>query len=307
MSGYLQGQLAILCINIVVAYSVFLPAASGQLNLGAAAFMIIGGYTSAWLNSMDGLILPMWFSVPAAAVATGAVGFLVAFPILRTRGVYMVLATLAFAEVVAGITLNLEFVGAAAGYPVDSHAGLEFLVPVTVGVVLFCVYLMSTRLGLAMRSIHDDENVATLFGVNVRASQVAAFAIGAAIGGLAGAMYGHEYNYVEVQNFNVLFSIFVLLYVLLGGTQTVLGPLVGALFFTAIPELLRYLADKTGWEFVGDSRFAVFGALIVLMMTIRPEGIVTRTGLERLAALLRPSRARAAPGASPGASPGAAE
>jgi branched-chain amino acid transport system permease protein len=202
---------------------------------------------------------------------------------------------------VAGITLNLEVVGAAAGYPVDSHAGLEFLVPVTVGVVLFCVYLMSTRLGLAMRSIHDDENVATLFGVNVRASRVAAFAIGAAIGGLAGAMYGHEYNYIEVQNFNVLFSIFVLLYVLLGGTQTVLGPLVGALFFTAIPELLRYLADTTGWEFVGDSRFAVFGALIVLMMTIRPEGVVTRTGLERLAGLLRPSRARAAPGASPGA------
>ncbi len=282
MSGYLSAQIAILCINIVVAYSVFLPAASGQLNLGAAGFVIIGGYVGAWLNSLDGLGMEMWLSIPLAALATGIVGIAISFPILRTRGVYMVLATLAFAEVVAGITLNLEVVGAAAGYPVDSHADLELLVPVSIGVVVFCVYLMSTRLGLAMRSIHDDEHVSTLFGVNVRLSQVAAFAVGAAIGGLGGALYGHYYNYIEVQNFNVLFSIYVLLYVLFGGTQTAFGPLVGALFFTAIPELLRYIAENTGWSLIADGRFAVFGALIVLMMVVRPEGVVTRTMLDRL-------------------------
>jgi branched-chain amino acid transport system permease protein len=281
VSGYLSAQLAILCINVVVAYAIFLPAASGQLNLGAAGFMIIGSYTSAWLNSsFDGLGLSMWISIPLAALATGAVGFLISFPILRTRGVYMVLATFAFAEVVAGITLNLEVVGAAAGFPVDDHAALDVLVPVCLAVILFCVYLFSTRLGLAMRSIHDDETVAQLFGINVRLSQVAAFTIGAAIGGLAGALYGHHYSYIEVQNFNVLFSIYVLLYVLLGGTQTVLGPLVGALFFTAIPEFLRYIADTTGWELIAEARFAVFGALIVLMMVVRPEGVVTRTMLE---------------------------
>lgn len=282
MSGYLSAQIAILCINIVVAYSVFLPAASGQLNLGAAGFVIIGGYVGAWLNSADGLGMDMWMSIPLAALAAGIVGFAISFPILRTRGVYMVLATLAFAEVVAGITLNLEVVGAAAGYPVDSHADLELLVPASIGVVVFCVYLMSTRLGLAMRSIHDDENVSTLFGVNVRLSQVAAFAVGAAIGGLGGALYGHYYNYIEVQNFNVLFSIYVLLYVLLGGTQTAFGPLVGALFFTAIPEILRFVAENTGWSLIADGRFAVFGALIVLMMVVRPEGVVTRTMLDRL-------------------------
>lgn len=283
MSGYLSAQVAILCINIIVAYAVFLPAASGQLNLGAAAFMIIGGYVSAWLNSaLDGAGLAMWIAVPGAALATGIVGFLVAFPILRTRGVYMVLATLAFAEVVAGITLNLEVVGAAAGFPVDSHADLSVLIPVAAGVFLFCVYLMSTRLGLAMRAVHDDETVARLFGVNVRLAQVTAFAVGAAIGGIAGALYAHQYNYIEVQNFNVLFSIYVLLYVLFGGTQTVYGPLVGALFFTAIPELLRYLAEETGWTLIADGRFVVFGVLIVVMMAVRPEGVVTRTMLDRL-------------------------
>lgn len=283
MGGYLSTQLAILCINVVVAYAVFLPAASGQLNLGAAGFMIIGSYASAWLNSeVDGLGLAMWLSIPLGALATGVVGFIISFPILRTRGVYMVLATLAFAEVVAGITLNLEVVGAAAGFPVDSHANLRVLLPVSVAVMAFCVYLLSTRFGLNMRSIHDDETVAQLFGINVRLTQVAAFTIGATIGGLAGAMYGHYFNYIEVQNFNVLFSIFVLLYVLLGGTQTVLGPFIGALFFTAIPELLRYAADVTGWDLIAEARFAVFGALIVLMMVVRPEGVITRTMLERV-------------------------
>ena len=82
MSGYLSAQLAILCIKIVVAYSVFLPAASGQLNLGAAAFMIIGGYVGAWLNSFDGLGMAMWMSVPLAALATGAIGFVISFPMM---------------------------------------------------------------------------------------------------------------------------------------------------------------------------------------------------------------------------------
>ena len=131
MSGYLQAQLAILCLNVVIAYAVFLPAASGQLNLGAAAYMIIGSYLSAWLNSSEGLGLEIWLSIPAATLATGFVGLLVSFPILRTRGVYMVLATLAFAEMVAGITLNLEVVGAAAGFPVDTHAGLGLLISAT--------------------------------------------------------------------------------------------------------------------------------------------------------------------------------
>ncbi len=283
MSSYLTGIIAIYCLNVIVAYSVFLPATSGQLNLGAAAFMIIGAYTGAYLNSADdGLNWAMIYSVPVAAVVTGIIGFLISFPILRTRGVYMILATFAFAEVVAGIVLNLEVVGGAAGFPVSSHAELEVLLPVTIGVVLFGFYLMSTRLGLAMRSIHDDENVAVLFGVNSRTVRVIAFTIGAMIGGLAGALYGHQYDYIEVQNWGILFSIYVLLYVLIGGTQTPWGPLIGALFFTAIPELLRLFADSTGWTLIGDARFAVFGALIVLMMVVRPEGLITRTFLELL-------------------------
>ena len=281
MSGYLESQLIILCLNVIYAYGIFLPAASGQLNLGAAGFITIGAYASAWFNASG---VPMFLAIPAAMVFAATIGFVIAFPILRTRGVYMVLATFAFAEVVAGLIINLEFLGAAAGYPVDSHADYLVVLPVTILVVLLCFFLMSTRLGLAMRSIHDDEAVATLFGVDVRLAKVAVFTIGAALMSLGGALYAHHYNYIETQTFNVLVSIYILLYVLLGGTQTAWGPLVGAAFFTIVPEALRQIATASGQAWIAESRFIFFGAIIVLMMVFRPEGLVTRTMIDRIAA-----------------------
>jgi branched-chain amino acid transport system permease protein len=132
---------------------------------------------------------------------------------------------------------------------------------------------MATRFGLAMRSINDDEAAAVLMGVNVRAVQVAAFTIGGAVVGLSGALYAHNFSFVEAQYFNSFLSIYVLLFVLIGGVQTAWGPLVGTLFFTLLPELMR----------VGGSwRYVVFGAAIVIMMTIRPQGMVTRAVIDAL-------------------------
>jgi branched-chain amino acid transport system permease protein len=280
--GELSAILAILCINVIYAYGVYLPAASGQLNLGAAGFITIGAYAGAWLNSGDGLGLPALVAVPIAVLYTALIGFVISFPILRTRGVYMVLATFAFAEVIGGVMINLEFVGGAAGTPVDAHANLSVLAPVALGVAMFCYVLMATRFGLAMRSIHDDENVATLFGVNALMTRVAAFTVGGAIMGLGGALYGQYFNYIEAQQFNVLLSIYILLYVLMGGTQTAWGPLVGAVFFTAVPELIRQFGKLVEVKWIEDSRFVAFGVLIVAMMVFRPEGLVTRTLLERV-------------------------
>lgn len=271
MSGYWAGIIAILCFNIVVAYSVFLPAASGQLNLGAAGFVAIGAYTSGYGSTDMGL--PMWLAIAFGAAVTGLVAFLISFPILRTRGVYMVLATFAFAEVVQGIYINLEIFGAAAGYPVAAFADLNVIVPLTIGVVVFVFFLMTTRLGLTMRAVHDDEPVASLFGVNTRLTQITAFTLGGVVAGIGGAIWAHNFNYVEIQNFNILLSIFVLLYVLIGGTQTAFGPLIGAVFFTLMPEALR-VSDE--W------RFVFFGILIILMMVVRPEGLITRTMVDRV-------------------------
>lgn len=296
MSGYLEAQVVILCISVVYAYGVYLPASSGQLNLGAAGFITLGAYCSAWCNSADGLGLPMWLSILIAMLFTGTIAFAISFPILRTRGVYMVLATFAFAEVVSGIAINLDFLGGAAGMPVDSYAPLGMLAIVALAVTLFCFFFMSTRLGLALRSIHDDESVSVLFGVNVRGGKVVAFTLGGTLLGLGGALYAHQYSYIEAQTFDVLLSIYILLYVLLGGTQTAWGPLIGALFFTVMPELIRQVAIELDSKWLADSRFIFFGVFIVLMMVLRPEGIVTRTMMDRIGALF--ARRPAAPEAA---------
>ncbi len=287
----MAGVLATLCINVVVAYSVFLPAAAGLLNLGAAGFVLIGGYTAGGLTSLLGW--PLWVAIPVGGLAAGAIAFVIAFPILRTRGVYMVLATFAFAEVVGGVFLNVESLGGASGLSVIAYAGLPVVIPVTIAVIAFVAWLLATRFGLAMRATHDDENVATLFGVNLRLTQVAAFTIGGVLGGIGGALLVHQFNFIDVQTTGVLFSIFVLLYVLMGGTQTAWGPVAGALFFTLVPELLRRISEiDPSLKFLEGVRYIVFGAAVVLLMMLRPEGLVTRTLLERLS--IRPRRTEAA-------------
>jgi branched-chain amino acid transport system permease protein len=272
MSGYWAGILAILSINIVFAYAIFVTAAAGQLNLGGAGFMAIGAYAAALLSGTYGFGPAA--TIPFAVVVTAAVGFLIAFPVLRTRGVYMVLATFAFAQVVTGVVLISPTLGGAMGVVVADHVGVWPLIFAAAAVTLGVFYLMATRLGLAMRGIHDDEQVSTILGVDARGVQVAAFALGGALAGLAGGLYAHHFSFVEAQYFSPLLSIFVLLFVLIGGTQTAWGPLIGATFFTLVPEFLRL---------GGSWRYVVFGAIIVLMMIFRPEGIVTRTLAERLA------------------------
>ncbi|MGE0734909.1 MAG: branched-chain amino acid ABC transporter permease [Alphaproteobacteria bacterium] len=286
MSGYISGILAILLINIVIAYSVYLPASAGLLNLGAAGFVLIGGYMAGEFTQF--YKLPLAFAIPIGGLIAGIVGFLVSFPILRTRGVYMVLATFAFAEVVGGIFLNIPRYGEAAGFNIDTYAGLGVVLPTTLIVIAFVAWLLSTRFGLAMRSVHDDENVAMLFGVDLRATQVAAFTLGGFLGGVGGALLAHQFQYIDVQNTGVLFSIYVLLYVLMGGTQTAFGPIAGAAFFTIVPELLRGVSKYSpSLKFLEDGRFIVFGIAVVLVMVLRPEGLITRTMTERLYGMFR--------------------
>ena len=286
MSGYISGILAILLINIVIAYSVYLPASAGLLNLGAAGFVLIGGYMAGEFTQFHKL--PLAAAIPIGGLIAGAIGFLVSFPILRTRGVYMVLATFAFAEVVGGIFLNIPRYGEAAGFNINAYAGLSIVLPTTLIVIAFVAWLLSTRFGLAMRSVHDDENVAMLFGVDLRATQVAAFTLGGFLGGVGGALLAHQFQYIDVQNTGVLFSIYVLLYVLMGGTQTAFGPIAGAAFFTIVPELLRGVSKySASLKFLEDGRFIVFGIAVVLVMVLRPEGLITRTMTERLYGVFR--------------------
>jgi branched-chain amino acid transport system permease protein len=281
MSGYLSGLLAMLAINIIVAYSVFVPGSAGLLNLGAAGFVLVGAYTAGALTALYDL--PLAPAIVLGSAMAGLVAFLIAFPILRTRGIYMVLATFAFAEVVGGVLLNIPALGGAAGLSVMAYAGLPVVVPCAIGTVAFVAWLMRTRFGLSVRAVHDDESVAHLFGVHLRMTQVLALTIGGAIGGLGGGLLVHQFNFIDVQSTGVLFSIYVLLYVLMGGTQTVWGPLFGAIFFTLVPEGLRKLSElDPSLKFLEGGRYIVFGVAVVLIMMLRPQGVITRTLIEGL-------------------------
>jgi branched-chain amino acid transport system permease protein len=271
MSGYLEGILVLLAINSVLAYGAFLPIAAGQLNLGIAGFAAIGGYVSAFVSN-NAAISPL-LAIPLGALAAGAVALAVAVPVLRTRGIYLALATFALGEIVRAAILNLEVVGGAAGYPVTAFIRFPTVAAFAVGVTLFVWLLFATRFGIAITAVHDDERVADLMGLNVRGFQVAAFVLGSALAGIGGGLYAHHFNYVEAQYFGISLSISIVLYVLFGGTQSVVGPFVGAAVFTLLPELLRGSAQ---W------RYVLFAAIVILVMVVRPQGIVTGTQVRRL-------------------------
>ncbi|MCK8784425.1 branched-chain amino acid ABC transporter permease [Roseomonas sp. NAR14] len=264
MTAYQTGLLVILALNVLGAFAVYLPLSAGQLNLGIAGFMAVGAYAAAWLGNEQG-----WGATAAIAAGGGAAALVacaVAVPILRTHGIYLALATFALGQVITAVFLNLEPVGAAAGYPVTEHIGPAAVLLTTLGVAALVLLLSCTRFALCLTAIRSDAVVADLMGMPVRALKVAAFTLGAAIAGLSGGLYALHYNYVEAQHFGVMLSTYTVLYVLLGGTRSVWGPILGAAFFTLIPELLRASA---GW------RYAIFALLVILFMAWRPAGLLT--------------------------------
>jgi branched-chain amino acid transport system permease protein len=271
MSGYLSGLLALLAINIVFAYGAYLPLAAGQLNIGLAGFAAIGAYAAAYLSNqfaIDPLV-----SIPIGGMLSGLVALAVAVPVLRTRGIYLALATFAVGQIIRAAILNLEFIGGAAGYPVTSFIGLPVVLGFTIGAAVFVMLLFGTRFGIAVRAVQDDERVADLMGIEVRGFQISAFTLGAAIAGIGGGLYAHQFGYIEAQYFNVGLSITIVLYVILGGIQTTMGPLVGAMVFTLLPELLR---ESASW------RYVAFAAAVIVLMALRPQGLLTRGQLRQL-------------------------
>jgi branched-chain amino acid transport system permease protein len=276
MSGYVEGILVLLAINVVFAYGAFLPIAAGQLNLGVAGFAAIGGYASAYISNT--LAMPALLAIPLGALAAGLVALAVAVPVLRTRGIYLALATFALGEIVRASILNLEVVGGAAGYPVSAFIRFPTIALFALGVTAFVWLLFATRFGIAITAVHDDERVADLMGLNVRAFQVAAFVLGSILAGIGGGLYAHHFSYVEAQYFGISLSISIVLFVLFGGTQSVLGPLLGAAVFTLLPELLRGSAQ---W------RYVLFAAVLIVVMVVRPQGLVTGAQIRRLLGFAR--------------------
>ena len=303
IDGYTQSIIIFTGISIVAAYSFFAPFKTGQVSLGQAGFMAVGAYTSAVLTQKFGF--PFLVSIPIAGLFAGIVGVAVGFPALRIKGVYLLLLTLGFSEIVSVIVLSWSYVGGAQGYrfiPYNPRT-LEYVVVVIVVLIIIFGRLERSSLGRAMDSIHQDETAAEVMGIDVVRMKLFAFGGGAAIAGVAGALYAHQATFIDSLTFNIMLAVELLIFVVVGGGSTYWGPLVGAVMMSLLPEFLRTLREwlelvPVQWtevfpvnrvyeflhgflDFENAKRLIVYGLILIVMMIFRPDGILTRDSLPR--------------------------
>ncbi|MDP6682887.1 MAG: branched-chain amino acid ABC transporter permease [Desulfobacterales bacterium] len=275
MSVYTQGIVALMGVNILMALSVYAILSTDQVSLGNAGFMAIGAYTSAYLTVKAG-----WAIFPAivtGALVASVMGLLVGIPVLRLSGLYIVMATFAFGEVVRTFFLNFEPTGGAYGFRGPIGTTLPMIYGWVLAFILFFWLLSYSRLGRSLAAVRDDPEVANSIGLSVKLLKLGAFWLGAFVAGVAGGLYAHYMFYIESNNFHILVSTMAILYVILGGMYTFWGAVVGAIIFSILPETLRFMQD---W------RMSLYGAVLVLMLIFRPSGIITPMMVRNVASRL---------------------
>jgi branched-chain amino acid transport system permease protein len=266
MSTYHAGLLADVGILLLGALSVYIILATGQLSLGNAAFMGIGAYLTSYLTVELGV--PVTAALVIAALASGAIGVVVGFPALRLKGIYLAMATLGFGEMVRSFFLNFGAMGGAGGFHGMKHISVGYIWAWVAGILLLIMLLEHSRVWLEMRAVHDDETAASLVGLNTTVTKVTAFGAGAAVAAICGGLFAHHHVYIEPGNFGFERSVDFVLAVILGGSTVAPGAVVGSLLIVLLPELLRSLAD---W------RLAAFGALLIVVLLVRRQGILDRS------------------------------
>jgi branched-chain amino acid transport system permease protein len=258
---------------------------TGLYNFGHVAFFGIGAYTSALL-SLSGF--PVAMSMFCGMAAAGVAGALLAVPALRLTGDYFGIATLAFAEMMRLLFLNERWLTKGPmglpgiPRPFGIHfgvSGLPFYLILSLLLAL-AVFLVSYRItrspfGRALKVVREDEYVAQALGKNVLSLKVRIVAVGSLLAGLAGALYGHYITYISPSDFTLNETILVILCVVLGGRGTQWGPVLGAFLVIFFQELLRFLPIPVDFgRVVAPIQGMVFGAVLVLLMLKRPEGIL---------------------------------
>ena len=196
------------------------------------------------------------------------------YPALRLRGIYLILVTLGITFCVRVLLENLAYVGGVAGFGGMTGASLSSVLIAVAVVAGLLLWLSFSPLQRVCDAVREDDRVAASMGINVTAIRLIGFAAGAAIAAVAGALYGHYMNFVRPENFDVLLSIYVVLYVVLGGSNNMLGPFVGAVAMTLLPEYFRVLAD---W------RPTMFGLALLAMLLVRPSGLLSLRWVTTLA------------------------
>jgi branched-chain amino acid transport system permease protein len=266
--------LVALGLNVVVGLA-------GLLDLGYVGFFAIGAYTVAVLSSKHAN-LPWLICVPIAMIVAMASGALLGAPTLRLRGDYLAIVTLGFGEIIRLLAQKFQWLGGANGIsniPVPpnigpikfgalNNNGFYYLGLTMVIIVYFFLHRMeNSRVGRAWTAIREDEDAASLMGVATFKFKMWAFAIGAAVGGLAGTLFATKSQFILPRNFELRLSILFLAAVVLGGPGNMPGVILGAVLVSYIPERIR---------FFNTSRFFWFGLALVLVMVFRPQGLWPR-------------------------------
>ncbi len=304
IDGYTRSILIFAGINIIAAYSFYAPFKTGQVSLGQAGFMAVGAYSSAIMTQKFGL--PFAVALPIGGLAASVIGVIVGFPALRIKGVYLLLLTLGFSEIVQVVVLSWDYAGGAQGFrniSFNPHT-LEYAIGVIIVLIVFFGRIERSSLGRAMDSIHQDETAAEVTGVDVVRIKLLAFGLGALIAGLAGALYAHHVTYVDSNTFSITLAVEILTFVVVGGGSTYWGPAVGATVLTLLPEFLRTLREwlellPVEWtnffpadraydflhnflDFENAKRLIVYGIILIVMMIFRPDGLLTRDSMRRV-------------------------
>ena len=250
-------------VHALLALSIWLTLSCGLLSLANAAFMGIGAYVSALLT------LNLDWSFPSVLLAGGLAPALVALiigaPVLRLSGVYLAMATLAFGEVVRITVLNLEITGGPEGLNGIPLATEGWHIALILGVTIYgLARLRRSKVGRAFEAIKEDEIAARLMGINVDRYKLLAFTLGGFIAGIAGALNAHFTFFISPREYGFENAVDILTMAVLGGTSSLVGPMLGGTILTLLPELLRSLHDF---------RSLVNGAVLVLVVLFLPKGI----------------------------------
>ncbi len=274
-TGILNRYQALLLIpvgyNIILASSLNLSAGFlGQLPLGHAGFMSVGGYAAAlFTKAVD---LPANIELPVSLIIGAFVaaifGVIIGLPALRLKGDYLAIITLGFGEIIRVIILNLKFTGGAYGL---KGIARETTITWTYIWVVIALYVISTliksRHGRAILSIREDEIAAEASGISTTYYKVMTFTVSAALAGIAGGLYAHHLTILDPASFGFMKSVEILVMVVLGGMGSLIGSVISSTALTLIPELLRGFAEY---------RMVVYSLVLVVVMIFKPSGLCGR-------------------------------
>ncbi len=249
---------------------------AGQISLGHAAFYGLGAYISGVLTTA--YAINPWVAMIVSAVSVTALAFAIGFPILKLKGHYLAMATLGFG-IIMYICFNetVELTGgpsglsgipnlSAGGFTFDSDTGNYYLIwGFALLTMLLSINLLHSRIGRALRAIHDSEVAAMVMGVNARLLKVQIFAISALISALAGSLYAHTMTFISPASFGFNLSIELVTMVIIGGLGSIYGSFLGAAILTLLPEFLRFLHDYD---------IIVYGLMLILITMFMRGGLV---------------------------------